>query len=79
MKGENHMLTDLDIIELIINELDTNKSDHDRLKLNLTFHKHDYADKLVNSLKYKNKYICLMAVYKEIRNDILNEVSRNLP
>lgn len=72
------METDLDIIELILKGIKQDTEFNKKITFDINFNKHDYACYLKNSLKYKDKLICLLSIYKDIKVDLLSEVSRKL-
>lgn len=69
---------DLDIIELILQNLNTESEEHKRIKLYLQTHKGICNDYISTSSKYKERILYLKSIYHSVKLDLLHDICQQI-
>lgn len=70
------MKSELDVTNLILNNFIPQEDYHEKIKMYMLFNKHECAYNLIKSNKYKNDLICMLALYKDIKDELVSEISK---
>ncbi len=72
------MNEELDVIKLIIDNMELQNEEQKRIKLYLETHRGNCEEYITKSTKYKERLICLKAIYHSITTDLLYEISQKI-
>lgn len=65
---------EIDLINLILEDIKPKNEEQERIKLYLKTHKGNCEEYIQKSSKYKERVICLKALYHLLKTDLLSEI-----
>lgn len=65
---------EIDLINLILEDIKPKNEEQERIKFYLETHKGNCEEYIQKSSKYKERIICLTALYHSLKTDLLSEI-----